>query len=87
MLGSGSNILEISQIRSNTTFHIKGKGGEVTFSNLWPIFGLWSEVALSHRHREAVENPAGEEDCHDHRAADQGVPLEEEEEGKYTLMF
>ena len=40
----------------------------------------WSEVALSHRHREAVENPAGEEDCHDHRAADQGVPLEEEEE-------
>ena len=85
MLGSGSNILEISQIRFNTQCNIshQREGGEVTFSNLWPIFGLWSEVALSHRHREAVENPAGEEDCHDHRAADQGVPLEEE----YTLMF
>ena len=29
---------------------------------------------LTHRHSDTIKNPAGEENRHNHRATDQGVP-------------
>ena len=33
-------------------------------------------VNLTHRHSDTIKNPAGEENRHNHRATDQGVPGE-----------
>ena len=37
-------------------------------------------VNLTHRHSDTIKNPAGEENRHNHRATDQGVPEESGEE-------
>ena len=39
-------------------------------------------VNLTHRHSDTIKNPAGQENRHNHRATDQGVPEESGEEEK-----
>ena len=43
-------------------------------------------VNLTHRHSDTIKNPAGEENRHNHRATDQGVPEESGEEEKMGVV-
>ena len=43
-------------------------------------------VNLTHRHSDTIKNPAGQENRHNHRATDQGVPEESGEEEKRGMV-
>ena len=56
--------------------HIAKREGKVTSMGILKRFFVTELVNLTHRHSDTIKNPAGEENRHNHRATDQGVPGE-----------